>query len=1435
MKLSTFLCRESSIKQPLHPKKLRLAGSRNFVLASKAAKRAASDRVRKGFAPLSVQYVADQTARMVAAEGMAPKGESSSPLVPSGPDVTQLTAPVQEAGLLQNWASRVVPDTVFQSPMDGTGVESAAVNGRRALQHKVAAKHGVTIDEATQLRSIPAKSQLDKEVDAMMQHDRTEGPRSGKQRDHGSGAAVFFHGEVRPPPNFQEFILGHKKDGDEIHKFGDGRTTLNSLKAQFLWPFNAKDVVDQHHMVNGRIPAHRLVELQAQRAAVAGRVDPGLLAKSSASQARTIQQVVFGHGGKGDVLGSATSRAVASSIRDTLPPKGSLARAVSRAHDDVSGLLPSAEQLLSSIAPEIEAAVYDQLEDDAAKHDTEDQLERGIEDARSLAFMASQRGLQIQDLSHLVGSRSTLLATMMKASAATSSRQVPNGKSDGLDAGKELAPAGSVEHRHQHKRAEQVHTPLLSPTEYGLLHHKYGKVVQDITDASITDKTDGEAAKQGARDLGVGFLGGQTAAINTIKFRVKQAVKEVIRKGPPNLQDKAVFSVLRDFTTTLPLVDLYPPDKLRLHSKSSDVAKPAAVTSKPGATSNIIASLTGTVNLMANFNNNGKYALSILTSSGMVALVQQLAKLVYWKIIRAEADGTPMGLNADPVLLGTDTEDALEAEMSSLAAQASAPSIKHASQLSRKGAGVHYDVTAEGKVSVQFMLLWQRIQSGLIAHGTATMPTTRTLCLTALKACVLKLLDTCYPEWFGLERSLKVYWRMYTTDHNPSHTLQSNPGAMERASLFLSEIGADARLRTQVAATDFMTENDLRNPNLPLALREAIRLNNILEFRVPKLTSIDLQTDSFVARLLDPGRFGSIVPKFAADDDGRLQALALHNLHNPYNAFKEAMFGSPGKRHGSTAPSASSPQSPTHSLALSPVHGSPSQQHPSTMVASDFRVPIPVDAAQAKMKGPVGSPYRSLQFKYTARHHMQSVEQSKVNQKTKKTSSSLGQKLKQRPRFVSEGSTESEFEALAYMSRNGQKQPAHKALETIRSTAAIRPLPAPKQVTNISFVTTANVRGALPVPTSSNSRRTGAIAGQRFHSRKTMVRLHEPVVELDTDVCAQASVENVTQLVGSAMPMMSPVRASADVRSSKLLKAAANSGLTAYKQRMHAGFVSPQAAGVPAVLFSPKQRVALLKGSLHSAAKRYAGGSTSSSKTKRMANADRYHLLRELAGGSFEAKLEESEEDEVAPASEIQPRAFYEDEISYASESDDDENRPTNLYASSSKRYTDDGERIQHGVRDLVDDVQREVHDGNFDPSFGAVGKDRLVSEARSMLQKQMSEHKEQQTWGDYDPSRDPVALNAHEKNDWYVEGIGRRTKLVDNPFGEETTDKSAESKIDTVAALGIPRREDLLKASRFGALKASQKDLMVAKVMRKRNPGARRLLKRLVKDMGAA
>jgi len=121
------------------------------------------------------------------------------------------------------------------------------------------------------------------------------------------------------------------------------------------------------------------------------------------------------------------------------------------------------------------------------------------------------------------------------------------------------------------------------------------------------------------------------------------------------------------------------------------------------------------------------------------------------------------------------------------------------------------------------------------------------------------------------------------------------------------------------------------------------------------------------------------------------------------------------------------------------------------------------------------------------------------------------------------------------------------------------------------------------------------------------------------------------------------------------LKAAAKSGLNAYKQRMHAGFVTPQAAGVPAMLFSPTQRVALLKGSLEAAASRYAGSTTSSSSAKQAANADRYSMLFDLAGGKFDANLEEPDRAEI-PAQD-ESHAFFDDQLSYASESDDDESR----------------------------------------------------------------------------------------------------------------------------------------------------------------------------------
>ena len=1357
------------------------------------------------------------------------KKDCTSPLRPTKADVTRLAAPVQEAGLLSQWASRVVPDSIFQAPTDGTGIESAAISGRKGLQQHVAAKHGISLAEATQLKSIPAKSLLDKEVEAMMQQDRDDALKAGSKHERGPKARNFFQGKVGKPPNFQAYTHGHKKSGDEIFKFGDGRTTLNSIKSQFLWPFNAKDVVDQHHLVHGRIPAHRLVELNAQQAAVEGKVDPAKLAGTTNSAPRTIQQVIFGHGGKGNVLGSATSAAVAKSVRETLPTSGALSRAAKRSHDDPSRLMPSAEQMLSSTQPEIEASVFDQLEDDAAKLDAEDQLERGLDDTRSLAYIASQQDVSMQQLSQTISDESTLLATLMRRASSDAPRgpasqaahALEHESTDGVD---------EIEQRGHPRRVEPVPGRLLGAAQYDLLHRKYGKVVSDITEASISDKTDGEAARKGARDLGVGFLGGQAAAINTIKFRLKQAIKEVIAKGAPKLSEKSVRSVLHDFTTTLPLASLYPPQHARAHTKQ----KPAEqALTRPRAASSIIASLTGTANLMANFNDNGKYAVRVLTGESLVTLVGLLVKLVYWKIIRAEADGTPMGLNADPVLLGSGEVDFLEAEMDSLAAQASAPSIKATSQLSRKGAGVHYDVTAEGRVCAELMLQWKAIQAELLARGGASIPTTRSLCLTALKAAALKLLDTCYPEWFGLERSLKVYWRMYTSDFDPAQTIESNPAALERASLFLQDIGARPAMQREVYARAQYTEDDLRNPNLPLALREAIRLNNLLEFRVPKMTAIDLQTDSFVARLLDPGRFGSVIPKFVADDDGRLQALSLHNLHNPYSAFKQAMFGSPQaprwrKTQGS---SKLSPVSPTRSENSLDNYSS-NNSHLETAITSDLRVPVPVEAGQVRMKGPLGSPYRSRPFKYAAREHMKSVHSSSNIESKAHTRSSLGQKLKHRARFLSETSTASDFLPENHQeSRRTFDGSAKSSLQTLKATAAIRPLPPPKQITSITRVTNAIVRGALPVPASSDARRSGAIAGQRFHSRNNMVRLHESVIELDTDVCAQASVENISQLVGAAMPMMSPVRASADIRSSKLLKSAARSGINAYKQRMHAGFVSPQAAGVPIMLFSSKQRVALLKGSLQAAASRYAGTSASSSSAKKTANADRFNLLVDLVGGEFDVDLDESDHDQAGAAGEHSE--FFEDKVSYASESDEDDDRPKNLYASSSKRYTDDGERMQHGVRDLVEDVQVETQSGGFDPSFGSVDKLRLIDEARKMLQSQMKHQKEKQTWGDYDASQDPVAQHANDKNDWYVEGIGRRTKLVDNPFADETTDRSAESKIDAVAALGIPRKEDLLQASRFGALKASQKDLMVAKVMRKRNPGARRLLKRLAKEMG--
>jgi hypothetical protein len=230
-----------------------------------------------------------------------------------------------------------------------------------------------------------------------------------------------------------------------------------------------------------------------------------------------------------------------------------------------------------------------------------------------------------------------------------------------------------------------------------------------------------------------------------------------------------------------------------------------------------------------------------------------------------------------------------------------------------------------------------------------------------------------------------------------------------------------------------------------------------------------------------------------------------------------------------------------------------------------------------------------------------------------------------------------------------------------------------------------------------------------------------------------------------------------------------------------------------------------------------------------MANADRYKILSDMAGGgNFGCNLDMGLGNE--PGEEPGgKKAFFEDSISYASETDDDE-EASSVEESPTKRYTDDGDRIQQGVRDVLEDVEKESK-GRFDPAFGAVSRARLLEEAKKLLQQQMRAKKETQTWGDYDPSLDPIALDTHTKNDWYVEGISRRTKLVDNPF-IEGAERSSESRIDAVSSLGIPDKGDLLTASRFGAMKASQKDLMVAKVMRKRNPKARTLLRRLVKEM---
>ena len=1161
--------RSRQAKKPMGLRKREIADSINFRAKSAALARAATDSLGKGLAAQSRHFLNEQAAKLLHdGAHVAEKGDYASE-----DQHVDIAAPIEEAGLLSTWASRSVPDVVFQAPEDGkSAVESLARQQQRTVQAAVAKLHCASVEEVSRMPGTKvgagAPAGLATE-DAVATQDIGTGKSPGPRR---ARLATALKGSVAAPPEMAEYLAGVSLPGDQPHKVGERRTTLNTLKRAFLYPFNAKEVIDSHHRAMGRQPAHTQVKERTLAASLSGAVGPEALSTPFSTERRTIQDIIFFAGGKGQALGSATDDALAhDAASQAHRAGGDVAQALHRSQK--AKRFPSPLALAISQPLQADSSVFDVISDDHLRMEDDERREGLL--LRAGTFLATlsptDRMGVITGGAMSEAMRSSVFGDLEEGeslSRASLSASRPTVQEEGEVGGRNESSRGDGHARstrssevgtasvHQAPspasvvwQADPEHTRGVaaapSPeTNKAGLQHRFGAIVADIIDASISNRAaDHESVPRHSRDDGAGFGGTQAGAVAAIRYRLKAAVEEVVRKGEPEFRAKTLSASLREFSEVLPWRRLFPSAAPR----NPQPEKKRRGSAAPGPTASLIHTLKHKGASMVGVSEVGVHVCKTLTSEAMCDMVQLLARIVYWKVIRAEADGEHL------CLARRGSERAAPEAQGPIPDQTS-PSGEPAMNLE-----------GEGELSTKLLEAWDALHSNLLARGGAYATTGRALLLLTLKGCTMLLLEMRFPAWFDFERSVRAYWSMYRSPYPPGTECQ---GGQDPAG---SLRGASPQ------ALGAAREEGMPSQDIPLALQEARRIGTLKPFRVPRMTHFAVQLDSYVARMLDPGRFGSSIAALEADDDGRAAAASNKSLHQPGKAFSQALFGlDPPERE-----SAKEPPKTQRTLPTSPVVSlSGDTREPAV------KVPIPYTGTEIKVSCTLGSPHAPLPLRQPRRHNRL-------------------HKWHPVPSSGKEEESRGEWATWNSPTRRGSK-----GLHSLPpAMSAILPLPPPKSVLATASTTTAATRASMPTAADASTRRFAFKSGQRFNSRKQTLHFTSPIAKVPTSVLhADESLADASVL-GDAAPRIVPVRHGAGLHASTIIRESDTSDLSSSEHL--AGFLSPESAGVPVSLLSVSQRARLQRSTLRKALQRYRQSAVGNSATSRQ-HADRVAVLEGL-------------------------------------------------------------------------------------------------------------------------------------------------------------------------------------------------------------------------------